>query len=82
MRALETARPMLRVNNTGITAVIDHRGRTLKTLPWFTTGILEAEIVGRKGDTPYLRWGDWFALGVMIVLLGVAAGVSRFKQIS
>ncbi|MCL2872042.1 MAG: apolipoprotein N-acyltransferase [Betaproteobacteria bacterium] len=80
MRALETARPMLRVNNTGITAVIDHRGRTLKSLPWFTTGILEAEITGRKGDTPYLRWGDWFVFGVMIVLIVVAAGVSRFNR--
>ncbi|MCL2309217.1 MAG: apolipoprotein N-acyltransferase [Proteobacteria bacterium] len=80
VRALETARPMLRVNNTGITAVIDHRGRVVKNLPWFTTDVLEAEIVGRKGDTPYLRWGDWFGFGVMLVLVGVAVGVSRFKR--
>jgi hypothetical protein len=78
MRALETARPMLRATNTGITAVIDHRGRVVKSLPWFTTGILEADIAGRKGDTPYLRWGDWFGLGVMVLLIGVTVGVSRF----
>ncbi|MDR2173566.1 MAG: apolipoprotein N-acyltransferase [Burkholderiales bacterium] len=72
MRALETARPMLRATNTGITAVIDHRGRTVERLPWFTTGVLEADIAGRKGDTPYLRWGDWFGFGVMVLLMGVA----------
>ncbi|MCL2298453.1 MAG: apolipoprotein N-acyltransferase [Proteobacteria bacterium] len=80
MRALETARPMLRATNTGITAVIDHRGRVVNHLPWFTTDILEAEIAGRKGDTPYLRWGDWFGFGVMLVLIGAAMGVSRFGR--
>ncbi|MDR0247798.1 MAG: apolipoprotein N-acyltransferase [Burkholderiales bacterium] len=80
MRALETARPMLRATNTGITAVIDHRGRVVKSLPWFTTDILEADIAGRKGDTPYLRWGDWLGFCVMVVLIGVAVGVSRFRR--
>jgi apolipoprotein N-acyltransferase len=80
MRALETARPMLRATNTGITAVIDHRGRVVKSLPWFTINILEADIAGRQGDTPYLRWGDWFGFGVMVVLLGVAVGVCRFRR--
>ncbi|MDR2016646.1 MAG: apolipoprotein N-acyltransferase [Burkholderiales bacterium] len=79
MRSLETARPMLRATNTGITAVIDHRGQVVKSLPWFTTDILEAEIAGRQGDTPYLRWGDWFGFGVMVVLIGVAVGVFRLK---
>lgn len=80
MRALETARPMLRATNTGITAVTDHRGRVVKSLPWFTTGVLEAEIAGRQGDTPYLRWGDWFGLGVMVVLLGAAILIARHHR--
>jgi apolipoprotein N-acyltransferase len=60
--------------------VIDHRGQVVKSLPWFTTDILEAEIAGRQGDTPYLRWGDWFGFGVMVVLLGVAVGVFRLRR--
>ena len=61
MRALETGRPMLRATNTGITSAIAHDGRVISELPWFTTGILEIEIAGRSGDTPYLRFGDWLA---------------------
>ncbi len=58
MRALETGRPMLRATNTGITSAIAHDGRVLAELPWFVPGILEIEIAGRTGDTPYLRFGD------------------------
>ncbi len=41
MRAIETARPMLRATNTGITSFIDHHGAELARLPWFTRGVLE-----------------------------------------
>jgi apolipoprotein N-acyltransferase len=75
MRALETGRPMLRATNTGITSAIAHDGRTLAEMPWFTRGILEVEIAGRTGDTPYARFGDWptLLLGIALVALAVAA---------
>ena len=79
MRALESGRPMLRATNTGITSAIDHDGRTLAELPWFTVGILEVDIVGRTGDTPYLRHGDTTVLVLAGVLLLVAAGLSRWR---
>jgi apolipoprotein N-acyltransferase len=72
MRALESGRPMLRATNTGITSAIDHRGRELARLPWFTRGILEVEIAGRQGLTPYLRWGDAVPLSAGAALLLVA----------
>src|SRR6185369_8266760 len=53
MRALETGRPLLRATNTGITSAIGHDGREIARLPWFTRGILEVEITGRQGVTPY-----------------------------
>ncbi|MGE5105508.1 MAG: nitrilase-related carbon-nitrogen hydrolase, partial [Betaproteobacteria bacterium] len=68
MRALELGRPMLRATNTGITSAIDHDGRELARLPWFTTGILEVEIAGRTGTTPYLRFGDAPTLLVSLLL--------------
>ena len=37
MRALETGRYMLRATNTGVTAVIDQRGRVLAAAPQFVT---------------------------------------------
>ena len=58
MRAIETGRPMLRANNTGITAVIDDKGRVTQRLEPWTEGILEATVHGRTGATPYAMWGD------------------------
>jgi apolipoprotein N-acyltransferase len=73
MRALETGRPMLRATNTGITSAIAHDGRTLAVLPWFTSGILEIDIAGRAGDTPYLVVADWPAVALALLLLIVPA---------
>ncbi len=56
MRALESARPLLRATNTGITAVIDADGEIIKQIPRSRLGILEATIQPMKGETPYLSW--------------------------
>jgi apolipoprotein N-acyltransferase len=77
MRALETSRPMLRATNTGITSIIDHRGRELARLPWFTRGILEGSIVGRTGATPYVRFGDSLVVLVALALGFIALFVAR-----
>ena len=77
MRALETGRPLLRATNTGITSAIDHDGRELARLPWFTRGILEIEIAGRTGVTPYVRVGDAAAALVAALLVAAAALVGR-----
>jgi apolipoprotein N-acyltransferase len=69
-RALETARPMLRATNTGITSIIDYRGAEIARLPWFTRGVLEGTIAGRAGATPYARFGDAIAV---VAALAVAA---------
>jgi len=72
MRALETGRPLLRATNTGITSAIDYRGREVARLPWFTRGILEIDVAGRHGITPYVAGGDAIALGFALALLAVA----------
>ncbi len=77
MRALETGRPMLRATNTGITSAIAHDGRVLAELPWFVSGILEIDIAGRTGDTPYLRMGDVPVLVLAALLLAGAAAFAR-----
>ncbi len=80
MRALETGRPMLRATNTGITSAIGHDGLVLLELPWFTQGILEVEIAGRTGETPYMRMGDALVLALALLLLVVAIAVPRFTR--
>lgn len=75
MRALEFERPFVRATNTGATALIDHRGRVVTRLPPHTRGVLEVEVEGREGLTPYVRWVAWaglwplWLLGLAVVLL-------------
>jgi apolipoprotein N-acyltransferase len=80
MRALETARPMLRATNTGITSIIDHRGVEVARLPWFTRGVLEGTIAGRTGTTPYVRFGDALAIGVALLIAAIAWAASRWAR--
>jgi apolipoprotein N-acyltransferase len=75
MRALETGRYMLRATNTGVTAIVDDRGRVVARLPNFTEGVLSGTAQGREGATPYVRFGNWPALALAAVL--AAAGFLR-----
>jgi len=77
LRALETGRPLLRATNTGITSAIGHDGHEIARLPWFTRGILEVDVTGRQGVTPYVRVGDWGAVVVAVVLLMLAIVAGR-----
>jgi apolipoprotein N-acyltransferase len=67
MRAIETGRFMLRSTNTGVTAIVDARGKVVARLPQFTEGILAGEARGYGGATPYVGWGN-----VPIVLISIA----------
>jgi apolipoprotein N-acyltransferase len=82
MRALETGRPLLRSTNTGITSAIGHDGREIARLPWFTRGILEVEVVGRQGATPYVRFGDPLSGVIAAALLSVALIGARSRWAS
>ena len=72
MRALELGRPLLRATNTGITSAIGHNGRIVSELPWFTRGVLDVDVQGRTGTTPYQRIADWPALALALVVAVVA----------
>jgi apolipoprotein N-acyltransferase len=80
MRALETGRPLLRATNTGITSAIAHNGREIARLPWFTRGILEVEVTGREGVTPYVRFGDAPAVVLAALLCLSAVLAARRKR--
>ncbi len=68
LRTMETARPMLRSTNTGITAIIDHRGKIVSRGPQFEVTVVEARIDPRAGLTPYVQMGDIPAVGAAAVL--------------
>ena len=52
-----------------LTAIVGADGVIQASLPPFTTGVLTGEIRAHGGLTPYGRWGDWPAVGLILVLL-------------
>ncbi len=73
VRALETARAMVRATNTGISAFIDHDGRILARSPQFEVHALDASIQPRAGATPYVRYGNYPVIVVLLLALCAAA---------
>lgn len=69
MRALETGRPMLRATNTGMTAAIAPNGMVRAMLVPMVPGILDVEVQGMQGLTPYVRWGNWPVTAWVLMLL-------------
>jgi apolipoprotein N-acyltransferase len=66
LRAAEFGLPVLRAANTGISAVIDARGRVLAQLPLGVHGHLDAVLPAALPPTPYARWGDWPMLALLL----------------
>ncbi|PQJ96047.1 apolipoprotein N-acyltransferase [Chromatium okenii] len=58
-RALETGRFLLRATNTGISAIIDERGRVIADVPTFVRGGATATVQPRQGATPFVRVMRW-----------------------
>src|SRR5262249_60300885 len=61
LRAVETRRYLVRVTNSGLTAVVDPRGAVVTSAPRDTATVIGAEIVPLVVMTPYARYGDVFA---------------------
>lgn len=59
-RAAETRRQFLQVANTGITGLIDEYGRILRVLPSEERLLGLFHVKPRKGETFYVKFGDWF----------------------
>ncbi|MEO8102524.1 MAG: apolipoprotein N-acyltransferase [Betaproteobacteria bacterium] len=77
MRALESARWMLRATNTGATAAIDEKGVIVRAMPAFTRGTLEVTAQPLTGATPYSRWRDTPVLVCLAISLLSAALLRR-----
>ena len=70
-RALELGRPMLRATNTGATAVVSPQGSILALAAPDTVAVLEAEVQGMQGSTPYMRTGSSWPLVCALAALAV-----------
>lgn len=66
-RAIEFGLPVIRVANTGISAVIDTRGQVRASIPLGQAGFLDMQLPGADRPTPYSRHGD-LPLAVLITV--------------
>jgi apolipoprotein N-acyltransferase len=76
-RAMETGRTMLRATNTGVTAVVDPRGEVVAAAPGFTIATVTLLVQGYRGATPYVRWGNYLALALCILMIAAAVWLAR-----
>ena len=70
LRAIEQGLPMVRVANTGVSALIDARGRVVDSLPLGQAGYLDVVLPGVLPPTPYQRWGEG-PVGLLLAGLGL-----------
>jgi apolipoprotein N-acyltransferase len=80
-RALETGRYMLRATNTGMTAIVDERGRVVQAAPQFETASVSGTVQGRTGATPYVRWGNYFVLALCFLMIAAALALARTRGV-
>ena len=82
LRAIETGLPLVRVANTGVSAVVDARGRVLSSLPLNRMGHLDSRLPVALPPTPYARFGGWIAAALWLVASGffAAAALSRIDR--
>ncbi|WP_161957326.1 apolipoprotein N-acyltransferase [Aestuariivirga litoralis] len=72
LRTIEQGLPMIRAANTGISAVIDPYGRTLRMLPLMEKGVVDSPLPVALSPTPYGRWGDFWLVLLATAVLGCA----------
>jgi apolipoprotein N-acyltransferase len=78
-RAIETDRYVLRAANTGISAIIDSRGRVLAKTPIFEELVLRGRFAIKDTETFYVRHGDYFVPLAGLYLAAFAA-LAHFRQ--
>lgn len=83
MRAIETDRDIVRVTNSGISALLTAEGQVIDELPQFIAGSQFWQAQARRNLTTYVRYGDWFAgsaVALTLLLLGASIIKNRRSQ--
>lgn len=72
LRSIESGLPMARAANTGISAIIDGKGRILARIALYQAGRIEAALPPALPRTFYDRYGDWIFWAMIAGFLGLS----------
>lgn len=78
MRAIENNRDIVRVTNSGISALITDSGKVVDPLPTFTPASRVWTAETSRVETLYTKYGDWFA--ILCAVISAAAIVLSFVK--
>jgi apolipoprotein N-acyltransferase len=67
LRAIETRRPVVRAANTGVSCLIDIRGKRTYETGWWTKTVIKGEIYPETRITTYVKYGDCLLLGSLFI---------------
>jgi len=78
LRAIETRRPVIRSANTGISCIIDIRGKRMAETEWWTREVLKGSFIPENRITPYVKYGDYILrisllISLIIILINFVA---------
>lgn len=73
MSAAAIGRPVLHASISGITAVIDADGDVHQSTELFKNAVVTGRITTVRGETPFVRFGDWVEWASLVALLGAVA---------
>ena len=62
LRAIETRRPVARSANTGVSCIIDIRGKRTEETDWWTKAVIKGEICPETRLTTYVKHGDYLLI--------------------
>ncbi len=82
-RAIEEGLPVIRAANTGISAVIDSKGRILRSLDFGTRGVIDARLPEPAPLTVYAMWGHAILPALLLfglILSGVGMLIERNRD--
>ena len=68
---------LIRSTNSGISALIDKRGRILSSLGYFERGQIKQNIEIYRGSTPYNLYGNFFIYLIMVMIFTVILYIKR-----
>lgn len=76
IRAVETGRPLVRAANTGISGVIDSRGRVIDALSINARGVIDVPVPVLENGGRFVRHTWFTGMAVLLLLAAIACGMN------